>query len=64
MGYLGCNIILALALGRLVWNAYYRWAQTDSLVIRSWAEENHLCQDPEYQVYMRAVPYSFFPKLF
>lgn len=34
------------------------------LVIRSWAEENHLCQDPEYQVYMRAVPYSFFPKLF
>lgn len=34
------------------------------LVIRSWAEENHLCQDPEYQAYMRAVPYSFFPKLF
>lgn len=34
------------------------------LVIRSWAEENHLCLDPEYQAYMRAVPYSFFPKLF
>lgn len=34
------------------------------LVIRSWAEENHLSQDPAYQVYMRAVPYSFFPKLF
>ncbi len=34
------------------------------LVIRSWAEEDHLCQDPEYQAYMKAVPYSFFPKLF
>ena len=34
------------------------------LVIRSWAEEDHLCQDPEYQTYMKAVPYSFFPKLF
>jgi len=34
------------------------------LVMRSRAEENHLCQDPEYQAYMRAVPYSFFPKLF
>jgi len=34
------------------------------LVIRSWAEEDHLSQDPEYQAYMKAVPYSFFPKLF
>jgi protein-S-isoprenylcysteine O-methyltransferase Ste14 len=34
------------------------------LVIRSWAEEDHLCQDPEYQAYMKAVPSSFFPKLF
>jgi steroid 5-alpha reductase family enzyme len=31
-GYWGCNIILALAWGRLVWNAYHRWAQTGSLV--------------------------------
>ena len=34
------------------------------LVIRSWAEEDLLSQDPEYQTYMKAVPYSFFPKLF
>ena len=34
------------------------------LVIRSWAEEDHLSQDPEYQAYMKAVPCSFFPKLF
>ena len=34
------------------------------LVIRSWAEEDHLSQDPEYQAYIKAVPYSFFPKLF
>lgn len=34
------------------------------LVIRSWAEEDHLSRDPEYQAYMKAVPYSFFPKLF
>ena len=34
------------------------------LVTRSWAEEDHLSQDPEYQAYMKAVPYSFFPKLF
>ncbi|HLC06370.1 MAG TPA: methyltransferase, partial [Anaerolineales bacterium] len=25
------------------------------LVIRSWAEEDHLSQDPEYQAYMKAV---------
>jgi protein-S-isoprenylcysteine O-methyltransferase Ste14 len=34
------------------------------LVTRSWAEEDHLSQDPDYQTYMRAVPYGFFPKLF
>lgn len=34
------------------------------LVIRSWVEEDHLSQDLEYQAYMRAVPYSFFPGLF
>ena len=34
------------------------------LVIRSWAEEDLLSQDPEYQAYMKAVPYSFFPRLF
>jgi len=34
------------------------------LVVRSWAKEDHLSQDPEYQAYMKAVPYGFFPKLF
>lgn len=34
------------------------------LVIRAWAEENHLSRDSEYQAYMKAVPYSFFPGLF
>lgn len=34
------------------------------LVTRSWAEEDLLSQDPEYQAYMKAVPYSFFPRLF
>lgn len=34
------------------------------LVIRSWAEEDHLSQDLEYQAYMKAVPHSFFPGLF
>ena len=34
------------------------------LFIRSWVEEDHLSQDPEYQTYMQAVPYGFFPRLF
>jgi len=34
------------------------------LVIRAWVEEDHLCQDPEYQAYKKAVPHGFFPKLF
>ncbi len=34
------------------------------LVMRSWVEEDLLCQDPGYQAYMKAVPYSFFPRLF
>lgn len=34
------------------------------LVIRSWVEEDHLSQDPEYRGYMKAVPYRFFPGMF
>lgn len=34
------------------------------LVIRSWLEERHLCQDPEYRAYMKAVRYRFVPGLF
>lgn len=34
------------------------------LCLRAWAEEDLLSQDPEYQTYMQAVPYSFFPGLF
>lgn len=34
------------------------------LFIRSWVEEDHLSRDLEYQAYMKAVPYSFFPGLF
>lgn len=34
------------------------------LIVRSWVEEDHLRQDPEYQAYMKAVPYRFFPKPF
>ncbi len=33
------------------------------LVLRSWYEEDHLSQDPEYRAYMQAVRYSFFPGL-
>lgn len=34
------------------------------LVMRSWLEEDHLSLDAEYQAYMKAVRYSFFPGLF
>lgn len=34
------------------------------LVMRSWLEEDHLAQEPDYQEYMKAVRYSFFPGLF
>ena len=34
------------------------------LLIRAWAEENHLRQDLEYRAYLAAVPYRFFPGLF
>ena len=34
------------------------------LIVRSWVEEDHLRQDPEYQGYMKAVPHRFFPKPF
>lgn len=34
------------------------------LMIRAWAEENHLRKDPKYQLYLEATPYRFVPGLF
>ena len=34
------------------------------LLIRAWAEENHLREDLEYRAYLDATPYRFFPGLF
>lgn len=34
------------------------------LLIRAWAEENHLREDLEYRAYLDATPYRFFPGIF